>query len=100
MRERQDLDRRISDYDRFEQALEDGIALAELGEEEGDEDAIREAVEALSDLKSQVARRELETLLAGEADANDAYLEVHAGAGGTESQDWAQMLTRMYIRWA
>ena len=74
--------------------------LIELGEAEKDQTVIAEAEAALRKLKAEVARRELEALLSGEADANNAYLEVHAGAGGTESQDWAGMLLRMYTRWA
>jgi peptide chain release factor 2 len=74
--------------------------MIELGEAEKDRNAVAEAEEALRKLKAEVARRELEALLSGEADANDTYLEVHAGAGGTESQDWANMLLRMYTRWA
>jgi peptide chain release factor 2 len=71
-----------------------------MGEEEGDQSIVTEADAALADLKARVAKRELESLLSGEADHNDCYLEVHAGEGGTESQDWAEMLLRMYIRWA
>src|SRR6202007_2473346 len=71
-----------------------------LGEAENDQQVVAEAEASLRKLKAEVARRELEALLSGEADANDSYLEVHAGAGGTESQDWAGMLLRMYTRWA
>ena len=74
--------------------------MIELGEAENDQKVVAEAEAALRKLKAEVARRELEALLSGEADANDTYLEVHAGAGGTESQDWANMLLRMYVRWA
>ena len=74
--------------------------MIELGEAEKDSTVIAEAEDALRKLKAEAARRELEALLSGEADANDTFLEVHAGAGGTESQDWAQMLLRMYTRWA
>src|SRR4051794_26836725 len=74
--------------------------MIELGEAEKDQKAITDAEEALKRLKIEVSRRELEALLSGEADSNDSYLEVHAGAGGTESQDWASMLLRMYGRWA
>src|SRR5205085_1728086 len=80
--------------------LEDQVMLIELGEAEKDQAVVTEAENALRRLKVDVARRELEALLAGEADSNDSYLEVHAGAGGTESQDWASMLLRMYTRWA
>src|SRR5258705_9332565 len=74
--------------------------MIELGEAEKDHKAVADAEAALHKLKTEVARRELEALLSGEADANDSYVEVHAGAGGTESQDWASMLLRMYTRWA
>src|SRR5256884_35263 len=74
--------------------------MIELGEAENDPKVVAEAESALRKLRADVARRELEALLSGEADANDSYLEVHAGAGGTESQDWASMLLRMYTRWA
>jgi len=74
--------------------------MIELGEAEKDDKTLLESEAALKRMKTEVARRELEALLSGEADANDCYLEVHAGAGGTESQDWAGMLMRMYVRWA
>jgi peptide chain release factor 2 len=74
--------------------------MIELGEAENDAQVVGEAEASLRNLKSEVQRRELEALLSGEADANDSYLEIHAGAGGTESQDWAGMLMRMYMRWA
>src|SRR5690606_14553260 len=90
----------ISAIRRIEQGLADNVELIELGEEEGDEAIVAEAEAALRDLQAFAAERQLDTLLSGEADANDCYLEVHAGAGGTESQDWAQMLMRMYMRWA
>lgn len=100
MRERQSLDDNIAAIKRLGQALEDNIGLIELGEEEGDDDVVAEAETAIRGLEAEIADRELKTLLSGEADANDTYLEVHAGAGGTESQDWASMLLRMYTRWA
>ena len=74
--------------------------LAELAEEEGDEGTIDEAQRDLERMKEQLDRLQLESMLSGEADANDAFLQVAAGAGGTESQDWAEMLLRMYLRWA
>jgi peptide chain release factor 2 len=80
--------------------VEDSLELIELGEAEGDESVVKEAETALMALKEVCAKRELESLLSGEADANDCYLEIHAGAGGTEAQDWAQMLLRMYTRWS
>ncbi len=100
MRERQQLDDGISGVRTLEQQLADNVELIELGEEEGDADVVREAEEALKGLKAEAARRQVEAMLSGEADGNDTYLEVHSGAGGTESQDWANMLLRMYTRWA
>ncbi|MCR4266488.1 peptide chain release factor 2 [Nitratireductor sp. ZSWI3] len=100
MRERQMLEDGITGVRALTQGLEDNIGLIELGEEEGDEGVVREAEAALKALGEEIAARQVETLLSGEADGNDTYLEVHAGAGGTESQDWAQMLLRMYTRWA
>ena len=100
MRDRQDLDSAIKAYCEIENGLTDNIDLIELAEAEGDGDVVKEAEAAISRLRSIAGKRELETLLSGEADANDAYVEIHAGAGGTESQDWARMLTRMYTRWS
>jgi len=100
MRERDALEDQLNAIGRIEQELDDQFMLMELGEEEGDDTTVAEAEAALKRLKVEVGRRELEALLSGEADANDCYLEVHAGAGGTESQDWAGMLMRMYVRWA
>jgi len=100
MRERDALDDQLKAIGRIEQELDDQVTLIELGDSEKDDKTIAEAEAALKRLKAEVARRELEALLSGEADANDCYLEVHAGAGGTESQDWASMLMRMYVRWA
>ncbi|HKM87897.1 MAG TPA: peptide chain release factor 2, partial [Xanthobacteraceae bacterium] len=100
MQERTALDEQLSALSRIEQDLDDQVMLIGLGEAENDQRVIAEAEAALRKLKAEVARRVLEALLSGEADANDAYLEVHAGAGGTESQDWASMLMRMYTRWA
>src|SRR6185295_5387457 len=74
--------------------------LIELGDAEGDAPSVEEGEASLKKLAEEARRQEVEALLSGEADANDTYLEVHAGAGGTESQDWAEMLSRMYIRWA
>src|SRR5215467_783251 len=91
MRERDALDDRLKAIGRIEQELEDQLTLIELGETEKDNKTVAEAEAALKRLKVEVARRELEALLSGEADANDSYLEVHAGAGGTESQDWGSM---------
>ncbi len=100
MRERTALEQAIEGQRTMEQELADNIELIALGEEEDDPDTVTEAEAGLARLKETVAKRELEALLSGEADGNDSYLEVHAGAGGTESQDWAEMLLRMYVRWA
>jgi peptide chain release factor 2 len=100
MQERNALDDQLAAIARIEGELEDQLTMIELGEAENDNKVIGEAEDALRRLKAEAARRELEALLSGEADRNDAYLEVHAGAGGTESQDWAGMLMRMYVRWA
>ena len=100
MRERTGLDQAISRYRGFEQRLEDGITLIELGTAEDDTAAVAEAEADLGLLQALVAKQQLASLLSGEADGNDCYLEIHAGAGGTEAQDWAQMLVRMYARWA
>ena len=100
MRKRQDLDSRMKLVSRLERAIADNEELIALGEAEGDLGVVAEAEGALVTLKDEVAKHELETLLGGEADANDTFLQVNAGAGGTESQDWASMLLRMYVRWA
>ncbi len=100
MRERTRLDNTITSYRDLEQELSDNVELAALGEDEEEEAVVDEAVTALRKLSRRAARLRLEALLSGEADGNDCYLEVHAGAGGTESQDWAEMLIRMYLRWA
>ena len=100
MRERTRLDTAISGYRNIETELNDNIELIELGEVEDDSDVVTEAEKSISSLAKKADRLRLESLLSGEADANDAFLEVHAGAGGTESQDWADMLMRMYTRWA
>ena len=100
MQERTSLDDALGAIARIEQELDDQQMLIELGEAEKDSKVVAEAEAALHRLQADVARRQLEALLSGEADANDAYVEVHAGAGGTESQDWASMLSRMYARWA
>jgi peptide chain release factor 2 len=100
MRERDALEDQLNAIGRMEQELADQLTMIELGDAEKDDSTVAEAEAALKRLRAEVARRELEALLSGEADANDCYLEVHAGAGGTESQDWAGMLMRMYVRWA
>jgi len=100
MRERQSLERAINSYSKIERDLDDATTLIELGEAEKDEATIAEGEATLRKLAPESRRQEVEALLSGEADPNDSYLEVHAGAGGTESQDWAEMLSRMYTRWA
>ncbi len=100
MRSRQNLEKQITAFRAIEQDLEDGVTLIELGEAEGDQASVSEGEETLKRTLAIAEKRQIEALLSGEADGNDSYLEVHAGAGGTESQDWAQMLLRMYMRWA
>ena len=100
MRERNRLDRSISTYRALENELNDSVCLIEMAEAENDKAMVADAEAALAGLASRAEGMKLESMLSGEADANDAYLEIHAGAGGTESQDWAQMLARMYTRWA
>jgi len=100
MRERTGLEDGLKAIDDLSQELADNVELLEMGEAEGDTDIIAEAEAALEIAHKTAAKAELQTLLSGEVDANDAYLEVHAGAGGTEAQDWAEMLLRMYTRWA
>lgn len=100
MRERNRLDQAMSEVAALESELAENIEVAELADMEGDEDLYAEAVAALTVVKERAGRAEIAALLSGEADANDSYLEIHPGAGGTEAQDWAAMLARMYSRWA
>ncbi|WP_208437982.1 peptide chain release factor 2 [Bartonella taylorii] len=100
MRERQHLDDSINGIRSFTKTLEECIELIAMGEEEGDVEIITDAENSIRNLKSEIDKRQIDVLLSGEVDPNDTYLEVHAGAGGTESQDWASMLLRMYTRWA
>jgi peptide chain release factor 2 len=100
MKERTRLDKAISAYRAVENEFTDSTGLLEMAEAEGDKSMIADAERSLAGLRSRAEAMKLESMLSGEADANDAYLEVHAGAGGTESQDWAEMLLRMYTRWA
>ncbi|EAR51679.1 peptide chain release factor 2 [Oceanicola granulosus HTCC2516] len=100
MRERQALVDSIETYDGIARELADNVELIELGEMEDDSEVVAEAEAALAALKERAAQKELEALLDGEADGNDTFLEINAGAGGTEACDWAQMLQRMYVRWA
>ena len=100
MRDRQMLVDRIETHDGIERELADNLELIELGEAEGDDEVVAEAEAALKALRAKAEAKELEALLDGEADGNDTFLEINAGAGGTEACDWAQMLQRMYVRWA
>jgi peptide chain release factor 2 len=100
MRERTQLSGQINAVLSLERELEDAVGYAEMADAEGDEASLEEARAQLTAIKQQAARAELEALLSGEADSNDAYLEINSGAGGTESNDWAGMLLRMYTRWA
>ncbi len=100
MRERQALVDAIANHDAIQTELNDSVELIELGEMEGDQDVVADAEATIKALVQKAAAKELEALLNGEADANDTFLEVHSGAGGTESCDWASMLARMYVRWA
>ena len=100
MRERQSLMDKHETYTRISRELTDNVELIELGEMEDDPEIVSEAEASLKSLREEAASKELEALLDGEADGNDTYLEVHSGAGGTESCDWASMLARMYVRWA
>ncbi len=100
MRERTRVEERIACIDDLERDISDNVDLLELGEAEGDAGVVSEAEDALVRRAEDARKAELRTLLSGEADGNDCFLEVHAGAGGTEAQDWAEMLARMYARWA
>ena len=84
----------------MERELADNVELIDMAEGEGDEGMVEEARASLQGLRRRAAQSELEALLSGEADGNDCYIEINSGAGGTESQDWASMLLRMYARWA
>ncbi|WP_455475414.1 peptide chain release factor 2 [Bartonella sp. B17] len=100
MRERQNLEDSVNGIRSFTKTLEECVELIAMGEEEGDMEIITDAENGIRTLKSEIDKKQIDVLLSGEADSNDTYLEVHAGAGGTESQDWASMLLRMYMRWA
>lgn len=100
MRERQNLVDAMDNYKSLAGDLQDNVDMIELGEMEDDAEVVTDAEGAISDLQVVAAKLELEALLNGEADANDTFLEINAGAGGTESCDWASMLARMYVRWA
>jgi peptide chain release factor 2 len=100
MRERRRLDEAITATRAIESELSDTVELIEMAEAEGDTEMETEAVASLGQLAERAEADKIKALLAGEADANDSYIEINAGAGGTESQDWAEMLQRMYTRWA
>jgi peptide chain release factor 2 len=100
MKERTHLQNAINRVLKLQNDTQDHLGLIELGEAEGDAGVVKEAETAIYDMQKNAAQWELESLLSGEADGNDAFIEVNAGAGGTESQDWAEMIFRMYSRWA
>jgi peptide chain release factor 2 len=100
MQERTRLEKQLGEVKTMTQGFEDALTLIELGEAEGDDAIVVEAEKDLEAIRVKAEKMQIESLLSGEADANDCYLEVHAGAGGTEAQDWAEMLLRMYTRWA
>ena len=100
MRQRTRLDAALGGFRALEREMTENVELIELGEAEDDDEVVAEAETALAALAGRAAKMELESLLSGEADGNDSFVEIHAGAGGTESQDWAEMLVRMYSRWA
>ncbi|MDP9057038.1 MAG: peptide chain release factor 2 [Pseudomonadota bacterium] len=100
MRERRRLEASIGTVTQISQEMADAIEFVEMGDAEGDDAIVQDGLDSLAALARRADADKVQALLAGEADANDAYLEVHAGAGGTESQDWAEMLQRMYSRWA
>jgi peptide chain release factor 2 len=100
MRERTSLEVRLTGIRKLETELDDASTLIELGDAEGDEGTVKEGEAMLRQLEKEAQTQQIEALLSGEADSNDTFLEVHSGAGGTESQDWANMLYRMYTRWA
>ena len=100
LRERSQLERAVNAVKLLQQELDDATTLIELGEAENDQATVAEGEAAIRALRAAAEKRGLEALLSGEADGNDCFVEIHAGSGGTESQDWANMLLRMYMRWA
>ena len=100
MREKNRLDAQINEVKKIQNGLNDQTGLIEMAESEGEDNLVAEAISALKTLEKESGKLQLQSLLSGEADGNDAYLEINAGAGGTESCDWAAMLLRMYTRWA
>ena len=99
-REQKQLKDAIGTVNEIKSEMEDAVEFIELGEMEGDDSVIADGMATLAQLAGRADRDKVKALLSGEVDANDTYIEVHAGAGGTESQDWAEMLQRMYTRWA
>ena len=100
MRERRQLDSAIGTVREISQEMADAVEFVEMGDAEGDEEIAAEGLASLSRLADRADADKVQALLSGEVDGNDTYLEIHAGAGGTESQDWAEMMLRMYARWA
>jgi peptide chain release factor 2 len=100
MQKRDELDVQVKAVKAFEASIRDNTELIEMGEAENDAGVVKEAEQALFETLKEARSAQVETLLSGEADSNDCYLEIHSGAGGTESQDWANILLRMYTRWA
>ena len=100
MKERTYLDQRLSSFNQLELEYKDIIAIIEIAEQDNDEKLLIDAKNQLINLNKNIKKKELESLLSKEADKNDCFIEINAGAGGTESQDWVQMLFRMYSRWA
>src|SRR3954454_8072394 len=100
MRERNQLASAMEGVQKLEAEVSDALELIEMAEADGDAAMAADATASLRALAEDARRREIESLLSGEADANDCYVELNSGAGGTEAQDWAEMLMRMYLRWA
>ena len=100
MQERTGLANQIERVERLEQDCKENLDLIALAEQDNDMEIVQDALQQLQSMEKEVKRLELESLLSGEADRNDCYLEVNSGAGGTEAQDWAEMMLRMYTRWA
>jgi peptide chain release factor 2 len=100
MRERTRVDYLITTFNRMESQKNDALEMIEMAEAEKDDALVKDSIAQLESISQEIAKLELESLLSGEADANDCFIEIHPGAGGTESQDWAFMLFRMYLRWA
>ena len=99
-REQKQLETAVNTVNEISSEMADAIEFVDMGEAEGDDDVVREGLASLESLAKRADADKVQALLSGEADGNDTYLEIHAGAGGTESQDWAEMLLRMYSRWA